>query len=92
MSLSKSKCLYSNNCLCVLKRGVPLLLNIVHYHDISLSFMKFHEILYHFVITDQNFFAKFGLTDLKILLDIHLILLTFVNAVQNGQIFWQLLL
>jgi hypothetical protein len=40
----------------------------------------------------REIFDKFGLTDLKISLNICRILLTFVHAVQNGQNLRQLLL
>ncbi len=43
-------------------------------------------------VKGQKIYAKFGLTDLIILLNIHFILLTFIHVMQNGQNLRQLAL
>jgi hypothetical protein len=55
--------------------------------EISLSFVNFIEVCNFLVnsVKGQEIFAKFDQTDLKISLNIHCILLTFVYAMQNGQ-------
>jgi hypothetical protein len=60
------------------------------------NFVKFHKILCFNVIflfysaKDQKIFAPFGWNNLKILLNIYWILLTFIHAMQNEPNLWQL--
>jgi hypothetical protein len=68
-----------------------LLWNVINFHEISLNLINFVIFLFNSV-KEWNIFAKFGKFDLKILLDICYISLTFVHAMQNEQKNWHLLL